>query len=207
MANYIVNECLTNDEYIFTGVSYTVGQTIRFVFNEQSYCGTVGEVTSSPPSADFGQLYDDCCECLSGLTESLNFNFKICGTEQEINIEATNFCREHGLPITGMTYELQLASYVPFCATFQGLSESGETNYHYVSGPSLRCEDCGTEPEPPRSANTETVICYTCFSDVNNGNAFYYTNSVPHPVYTDGYGTPVTQLDMVTLGGVNGLNN
>ena len=71
-----------------------------------------------------------------------------------------------------------------------------ETAYRFYSG-----------EEPPRSANTETVICYTCFSDVNNGNAFYYTNSVPHPVYTDGYGTPVTQLDMVTLGGVNGLNN
>jgi hypothetical protein len=71
-----------------------------------------------------------------------------------------------------------------------------ETAYSFYSG-----------EEPPRSANTETVICYTCFSDVNNGNAFYYTNSVPHPVYTDGYGTPVTQLDMVTLGGVNGLNN
>jgi hypothetical protein len=34
-------------------------------------------------------------------------------------------------------------------------------------------------------------------------------NSVttPHPVYTDGFGTPVTQLNMVVLGGINGLNS
>ena len=204
MTNYIVNECLTNDEYIFTGVSHTVGQTIRFVFNEQSYCGTVGEVTSSPPSADFGQLYDDCCECLSGLTESLNFNFIICGTEQEINIESTNFCREHGLPITGMTYELQLASYVPFCATFEGLSESGETNYHYSSGPFSLCENCGEEP--PRSAGTEYEVCEICCDCGSTGSTINLITP-PNPVYTDGYGTPVTQLNMVTLGGPNGLNS
>jgi hypothetical protein len=29
----------------------------------------------------------------------------------------------------------------------------------------------------------------------------------PHPVYTDGFGTPVTQLNMVVLGGINGLNS
>ena len=199
MTNYIVNECLTNDEYIFTGVSHTVGQTIRFVFNEQSYCGTVGEVTSSPPSADFGQLYDDCCECLSGLTESLNFNFIICGTEQEINIEAAEFCTEYGVPTTGLTYEIQLGSYVPFCATFQGLSESGETYYSFVSGPFLLCEDCGEEP--PRSANTEYTMCI----EICDGT--YESQDTPHPVYTDGYGTPVTQLNMVVLGGPNGLNS
>jgi hypothetical protein len=196
MPNYIVNECLTNDEYIFTGVSYTVGQTIRFVFNEQSYCGTVGEVTSSPPSADFGQLYDDCCECLSGITESLNFQFIACNTLLEINIEAFNFCNEYGVPTTGMTYELQLASYVPFCATFTGLTSTGETNYHYVSGPSLSCEDCGEEP--PISAGTEVFICY------ENCSGGTVTISVEHPTWTNQYGQDVVLLDAIQLGGNNG---
>ena len=196
MPNYIVNECLTNDEYIFTGVSYTVGQTIRFVFNEQSYCGTVGEVTSSPPSADFGQLYDDCCECLSGITESLNFKFIACNTLLEINIEAFNFCNEYGVPTTGMTYELQLASYVPFCATFTGLTSTGETNYHYVSGPSLSCEDCGEEP--PISAGTEVFICY---ENCSGGTA---TISVQHPTWANQYGQSVILQDAITLGGNNG---
>ena len=197
MPNYIVNECLTNDEYIFTGVSHTVGQTIRFVFNEQSYCGTVGEVTSSPPSADFGTLYDDCCACLSGLTESLNFSFIGCNDLEVFNIEATNFCREYGTPTTGITYEIQFGSETPFCATFDELSLTGETNYHYSSGPFLDCEDC--KNLPPLSSNTETTICQEiCDNSV-------ITIIPPHPTYTNSAGREVVQMNAVLIGG-NGLN-
>jgi hypothetical protein len=204
MANYIINECLTNDEYIVSAVTLTVGATIRFVFDEMSFCGTVGEVTSSPPSADFGQLYDDCCLCLSGITESLNFKFIQCGTENEINISATDFCSEFGSPTTGLTYEIQFASETPFCATFEGLSESGETNYSYISGPFLLCEDCGEEP--PRNSGTESLICEICCDCGATGSTVNQITP-PHPVWTDGYGTQVTQLNMITLGGPNGLNN
>ena len=204
MPNYIINQCLTNEQFVISAVTLTEGATIEFDISESRFCGTVGVVTESEetPNITFVQLYDDCCECLSGLTESLNFNFIICGTEQEINIEATNFCSQIGLPITGLTYEIQLDSYVPFCATFQGLSESGETNYFYVSGPSSGCEDCGEEP--PRSANTEYNICQEICT---SGGTTTVSIEPPHPVWTDGYGTAVTQLNMITLGGPNGLNN
>ena len=204
MPNYIINQCLTNEQFVISAVTLTEGATIEFDISESRFCGTVGVVTESEetPNITFVQLYDDCCECLSGLTESLNFNFIICGTEQEINIEATNFCSQIGLPITGLTYEIQLDSYVPFCATFQGLSESGETNYFYVSGPSSGCEDCGEEP--PRSANTETFLCQEICT---SGGTTTISVTPPHPVWTDGYGTAVTQLNMITLGGINGLNN
>ena len=204
MPNYIINQCLTNEQFVISAVTLTEGATIEFDISESRFCGTVGVVTESEetPNITFVQLYDDCCECLSGLTESLNFNFIICGTEQEINIEATNFCSQIGLPITGLTYEIQLDSYVPFCATFQGLSESGETNYFYVSGPSSGCEDCGEEP--PRSANTETFLCQEICT---SGGTTTISITPPHPVWTDGYGTAVTQLNMITLGGINGLNN
>ena len=206
MPNYIINQCLTNEQFVISAVTLTEGATIEFNISEAHFCGTVGVVTESEetPNITFVQLYDDCCECLSGLTESLNFNFIICGTEQEINIEATNFCSQIGLPITGLTYEIQLGSYVPFCATFQGLSESGETNYHYSSGPFSLCENCGEEP--PRSANTLDTICVEICTTGDTGTSVVSVNP-PHPVYTDGYGTPVTQLNMVTLGGPNGLNN
>ena len=204
MPNYIINQCLTNEQFVISAVTLTEGATIEFNISEAHFCGTVGVVTESEetPNITFVQLYDDCCECLSGLTESLNFNFIICGTELEINIEATNFCSQIGLPITGLTYEIQLGSYVPFCATFQGLSESGETNYSFVSGPFLLCEDCGEEP--PRSANTETFLCQEICT---SGGTTTISITPPHPVWTDGYGTAVTQLNMITLGGINGLNN
>ena len=199
MPNYIVNECLTNDEYIFTGVSHTVGQTIRFVFNEQSYCGTVGEVTSSPPSADFGQLYDDCCACLSGITESVNFKFIRCDTSEEINIESFDFCGQYGAPTTGVTYEIQSGSETPFCATFSGLSSTGVTNYLFVSGPFSDCENC--ENPPPLSAGTETTVCVLDCS----GNTI--TIIPPHPTYLNEFGKSVVQLDAIELGGFNGLNS
>jgi hypothetical protein len=59
----------------------------------------------------------------------------------------------------------------------------------------------------PLSAGTETVVCYTCLSDLNNGIAFYYTNKIPHPTWTNGYGKEIVELDMVLIGSGNGLNS
>jgi hypothetical protein len=58
--------------------------------------------------------------------------------------------------------------------------------------------------DTPRSANTEDNVCVTCFDGTGST---IYNIPVPHPVYTDGYGTPVTQLNAIELGGQNGLNN
>ena len=60
---------------------------------------------------------------------------------------------------------------------------------------------CTSSYDPPRSANTEYTMCI----EICDGT--YESQDTPHPVYTDGYGTPVTQLNMVVLGGPNGLNN
>jgi hypothetical protein len=200
MANYIINECITNDVYILSGV--TPGTTVEFDISEARFCGTVGALTESAETLNisFVQLHDDCCECLSGLTESLNFSFIRCGTSEEINIEANNFCTEYGVPTTGLTYEIQFGSETSFCATFDGLSSTGETNYSYVSGPFSLCEDCGEEPEPIRSANTETVICEVCSGET-------VTLYPPHAQYSDGQNNIVIQMNTVALGGENGLNN
>jgi len=207
MANYIINECLTNDEFIISASTLTLGQSIRFGVGESLFCGTVGEVTESPttPLYYVDAEYTDCCECLSDDGRgSLNFHFIRCGTDEDISIEATNFCSEYGVPTTGLTYEIQFGFGTPFCATFEGLSESGTTNYFYVSGPFSLCEDCGEEP--PRSAGTEYEVCEICCDCGSTGSTINLITP-PHPVYTDGYGTPVTQLNMVVIGGPNGLNN
>lgn len=59
----------------------------------------------------------------------------------------------------------------------------------------------------PISAGTETIICYNCLSDLNNGIAYYYTNNVPHPTWTNGYGKEIVLMDAVLIGSGNGLNN
>ena len=201
MENYIINECITNNVHILSSSGLTSGATIEFDISESRFCGTVGDETLSAITTNIVLIttHDDCCLCLTGITESLNFKFITCNTLLEINIEAFNFCREHGLPITGMTYELQLDSYVPFCATFTGLTSTGETNYHYFSGPSLSCEDC--ENPPPISAGTEYNVCVIDCS----GNTVSITP--PHPTWTNEQGRAVVLLDAIALGGMNGLNS
>ena len=203
MPNYIINECITNDVYILSASTLTLGATVEFGISETPFCGTVGAVTLSAETLNiyFLQLYDDCCACLTGILsseETLNFKFIRCGTEEEINIEATNFCREYGTPTTGVTYEIQFGYETPFCVTFSGLSESGVTNYHYSSGPFSNCEDC--ELQPPISANTESTICQeVCDNSV--------ITIIPlHPTYINSAGQEVVQMNAVLIGG-NGLNS
>ena len=64
------------------------------------------------------------------------------------------------------------------------------------------CNECIIDI--PRSANTEENICLEICGP--SGNTVTSVPS-PHPVWTDNYGTEVTQLNAITLGGQNGLNN
>jgi len=64
------------------------------------------------------------------------------------------------------------------------------------------CHECIIDI--PRSANTEENICLEICDP--SGNTVTSVPS-PHPVWTDNYGTEVTQLNAITLGGQNGLNN
>ena len=201
MPKYIINECLTNDEYILSAETLTLGATIQFNIVEDKFCGTVSSVTSRAITTGiyFVRLYTDCCACLNDDgNESLNFKFTRCGTEEEINIDSINFCREYGTPTTGIIYEIQFGYETPFCVTFSGLSPSGVTNYTYVSGPFSNCEDC--ELQPPISANTESTICQeVCDNSV-------ITIIPPHPTYTNSAGREVVQMNAVLIGG-NGLNS
>lgn len=56
------------------------------------------------------------------------------------------------------------------------------------------------------SAGTFTSkICTVC-PDGSGGETAIFADA-PHPTYTDGKGNDIVQLDMVALGGPNGLNN
>ena len=70
------------------------------------------------------------------------------------------------------------------------------------------CYECTTlfDYESPRSAYTEQIICLQVCDGIS-GSTIVVAVNPPHPVWTDNYGTEVTQLNAVTLGGINGLNN
>lgn len=55
-------------------------------------------------------------------------------------------------------------------------------------------------PSGATSANTEYVVCQICSGTTS-------TVVPPHPIWTNGQNQPIIQMNAVTLGGVNGLNN
>jgi hypothetical protein len=83
----------------------------------------------------------------------------------------------------------------------------GPTSYYAIAIYGS-CYECTTlfDYQSPRSAYTEQIICVQVCDDMSGSTVVVAVNP-PHPVWTDNYGTEVTQLNAVTLGGVNGLNN
>jgi hypothetical protein len=82
------------------------------------------------------------------------------------------------------------------------LEEQGFTAVEFY----FNCTFCESfDPNAPRSANTETYICNYCCDCGASGETI--TQIVPpHPIWSDGYGTWVTQMNMVLIGSGNGLN-
>jgi len=206
MPNYNIIECITNDVYVVSATTLTLGTTISFFYGEGTLCGVVSGETSDPTDSTYSSDFSTCCECLSAITESLNFGFITCDTDQnEINIEAINFCNDYGVPITGETYEIRFDIGEPFCAKFIGLSPTGETNYNYVNGPFTSCENCQNMTPTTISAGTESKICVICCPCGSSGSTI--TNvSPPHPTWINLQGQSVVLLDAIQLGGINGLN-
>lgn len=93
------------------------------------------------------------------------------------------------------------------CGTVGDRSNPGPTSYTAITI-FESCYKCTTlfDFESPRSANTEQIICVQVCENTSGSTVVVAVNP-PHPVWTDNYGTEVTQLNAVTLGGVNGLNN
>jgi hypothetical protein len=71
----------------------------------------------------------------------------------------------------------------------------------------FNCFICSTENQNRvRVAGTEYFECVICCDCGATGSTVTQVTP-PHPVWTDGYGNAVTQLNMVSLGGMFGLNN
>lgn len=207
MANYNVTQCVTNQQWIISASTLSLGDVIIFKIGEDPFCGVVGDVTSvTPHDGLYDQTSTNCCQCIIDTLDRIRFKFIKCDTLEEINIEGGNFCSQYGIPSTGLTYEIQLGSESPFCATFVDLAPSGVTNYSYVSGPYTNCEICKRSNPTTTSAGTESTICVICCPCGSTGSTVTSV-SPPHPTWTDSSGNAVVLLNAITLGGPNGLNS
>ena len=136
--------------------------------------------------------FDDCLLCLQ--SNGLSFSVVSCDNPEILyTIDSRQFTE---WPI-GQNYSICEGEIDCLCVTVTGITNDSFPIDVNITGPFTSCLCENT----PRSANTESTVCVIDCS----GNTVSIVP--PHPIWTDGYGTQVTQLNMITLGGPNGLNS
>ena len=211
MANYIVISCTSGEQSIISSTTTLYPNNIidYYIGELGPYCGKVISVTlDTQEGAGGNHIYTDCCDCIqTEMDELISLEFNICGGDK-ILIELSGFCTTYGdIPNLGDVFQFSNQSTnESFCATHTGYSsDPGEPNIIPDEGPFGDCWECVPKDTPPRSASTESTVCVICCDCGATGSTITQV-SPPHPVWTDGYGASVTQLNMITLGG-NGLNS
>ena len=204
MANYNITPCDPNltPFIVYSELpAFVTGGTYYLTFGRGANpgCFTIGGITldTAEDIVDtISSQYNDCLECL----QNNNWSYSVISCDIPGlggPVSATLFNQD---PLNKF-YNL-CASDFEFdgCLCFQvtGITSSVFPYPFIIDGP---YEDCSCQ-EPPRSANTETIICETC-----DGGQTVFEVTPPHPVWTDGKGTNVTQMNAVTLGGMFGLNS
>jgi len=195
--------------YVTTDSTATTGDVVKLMWgsNEWICAGLINTVSSysgyytyyntQKNGSDETLVYDTCESCNSqGL---IGVTLVSCegGVESFVSITLDNYLSIYNFgsltnySVTGENGQCyQITNICPIPLTAEGFTPV-EFNFN--------CFFCESFI-PPRSANTETHICIPdC--DFTGSTAV----TPPHPVWTDGYGIAVTQLNMVTIGG-NGLN-
>lgn len=213
---YIVRSCLGFNDHpvglvIESESTLSIGNVVSYIYDETPYCGQIINTAEFPSNTTVISAFTFCCECFTSVdgTDSNSFQFEKCGTfGEKIYVDITTFCESTVLvPQLGNIYQLinSITGEI-ICATFNSLANDiGVTSWSYYEGPEVSCETCQNKIlDYPRSANTQSLVCEVC-CPCESGSTF--TVLPPSPVWTDGRGTAVTQLNMIVLGGENGLNN
>ena len=211
-ASICTNSNTYSSVYVTTDSTALVGEVVKLMWgsNEWICASLINTVGSSSGGYTYYNTqkngsgstlrYDTCENCNSqGLIGVTLVN---CDTfvESFVSITLDNYLSVYNFgsltnysvkDSNGSCYQITNLCPIP-------LEEQGFTAVEFY----FNCTFCESSVvNSPRSANTENFIC---IPDCE------FTGSTavapPHPVWTDGYGTPVTQLNMVVLGGPNGLN-
>lgn len=206
---WVAEICLTQQSIVVvTPVGFSPGEIVKLKYGTSDFsCATLMEIYDPLLHYSINAIfktddvisYSDCETC--DATTTINLSVKECNSPINSYIS---------LPITIWYYyvsRLGLNTYSLYkygkCYTILNRCPlPGDyptiTPYAFY----LNCETCIFDnTRQPRVAGNEITVCVElCDQSV-------VSVTPPHPVWTDGYGTQVTQLDMITLGGPNGLNN
>jgi hypothetical protein len=142
--------------------------------------------------------YQICDECI--LSSRINISIAECdgSNQQYVSVSLSDYFMFYNFGYTTFNINEYDKCYVVIntCPINGDYPEINIRSFYF------NCDDCVFDnTRQPRNAGVEVDICVElCDQSV-------VSVTPPHPEWTDGYGTQVTQLNMVTLGGPNGLNN
>ena len=200
---YTVENCVDqNDTEVFSSTTlYSVGEVVSLL--TPIGCYTITEVNLvGVATLTFVSAYTTCLECIQ--TTGGVFEFENCANPfDQPSIDVIEFPI---VPQLNQVYSILTSSGTLNCFTSTGYA-SGTASEGLVSieGPYVDCPQC-TVLSLPQSANTEVFVCeYICVTGGTGSSVVVVTP--PHPQYSNTQGNPVTQLNMITLGGFNGLNS
>jgi hypothetical protein len=219
---YEVSICVTGNTsttlYVTTDSTVSVGDIVKLMWGSNEWvCGEIIDTADSyseetyynTQKNGFGTtlIYDTCENCNSqGAIGITLLSCDIPYTESFVQITLENYLQ---ILNYGSLQNYSVSDQNGNCYTISNVCPIPLNSIEFTPvGFYFNCSICSEnnpDVNPPRSANTETIICQEV-CDLSGGTT---TVSItpPHPVWTDGYGTPVTQLNMVVIGGVNGLNS
>jgi hypothetical protein len=199
-------------DYYYSGQSCVDSTTVAVLSSTTEYnigdvvgairpfgCFTITSLANSGDTVDFSIAtdYTDCISCIQS-TDGV-FIFSECSNSAStVSIDVNEF---NTIPSFLQSYYLELTGSTG-CFVFEDWSPGDEPtdSISFILGPYEECNVCEGY-NIPTSANTAYTLC-TLDCDGNPIELQF-----PHPVWTDGYGNAVTQLNAVQLGGPNGLNN
>jgi hypothetical protein len=209
--NYILTPCdgdvMKNNYVLSSETELTSGDTYSIFISETLIgCFTIGEITtnSATNSITTDRIFADCIACLTGNT--LYLRFQNCDDGTIYAFETSDYFTEQTeIPIIDLIYYMNTSVLSGICLQFLSI-ESSRNGDIILTTPEIlntytTCLDC----LPPLSSGTETDICQVCIDSSGNTTAIFI--DAPHPTWTDGRGRSVIQLNMIVLGGQNGLNN
>jgi hypothetical protein len=213
MANYNLIPCdgdVTKNNYVLSSETVLISGDTYSIYSGETLlgCFTIGsEVTN--PATEFisGRTnYDTCIDCFTG--NSYFMYFENCDNDILNRFDSSNyfsFGTGNTIPTIGLIYYMVTGEEsIPVCLKFLYFSIDSigvRATDPVIKNTYTTCLDC----LPPLSAGTIVEICQVCTD--NSGTTTSTFIDAPHPTWTNGNGRSVVQLNMVALGGMNGLNS
>lgn len=213
MANSIqCQDILSTDSVFFNGLALVNGDIVS-AWNDPDpnlatrVCLTITDVDDPMASITANTIYNSCYECL--VNNYTIVQLESCDSATILSVDISEFGE---IPTIESAYFIRATGrYDSFVGCFKVRTFGQISLEDYLLTTFYTLEFLSTASFPDCdtclygfSAGTESAICNVCY----DGSGYTTTTvTAPHPTWTNGQGQAVVQLNAVTLGGPNGLNN